>query len=142
LEHLGLTITIETSGTKDLPVQCHLMSISPKLSNSSPDDSVGEKIVRRHEQNRQNILVTQKLIDSYFYQLKFVADTENDLSDVENFLQQLSYFDKNRVFLMPQGVTAEEISAKEKWLRPYAEEKNYVYCPRMQIFWYGNRRGT
>ncbi|MDR1492160.1 MAG: 7-carboxy-7-deazaguanine synthase QueE [Planctomycetaceae bacterium] len=142
LERLGLIITIETSGTIDLPVRSHLTSISPKLSNSTPDISVGEKILCRHEQNRQRISITQKLIDSYSYQLKFVADAENDLPEIEFFLQQLSHVNKNRVFLMPQAITAEEISAKEKWLRPYAEEKKYVYCPRMQILWYGNRRGT
>jgi 7-carboxy-7-deazaguanine synthase len=142
LECLGLTITIETSGTIDLPVRCHLTSISPKLSNSTPDVSVGEEMIRQHEHNRQNISVTQKLIDSYPYQLKFVVDTKDDLPEIESFLRRLSRVDNNRVLLMPQAVTAEELSAKETWLRPYAEGNSYVYCPRMQILWYGNHRGT
>ena len=36
LRAAGWHITIETSGTLDLPVACDLMSISPKLSNSTP----------------------------------------------------------------------------------------------------------
>ena len=32
----GLHITIETAGTLYLPLECDLMSISPKLSNSTP----------------------------------------------------------------------------------------------------------
>ena len=36
LAHEGRHITIETAGTLDLAVKCDLMSISPKLSNSTP----------------------------------------------------------------------------------------------------------
>ncbi|HEV3418435.1 MAG TPA: 7-carboxy-7-deazaguanine synthase QueE [Pirellulales bacterium] len=36
LHCLGFHITIETAGTLHLPVECDLMSISPKLSNSTP----------------------------------------------------------------------------------------------------------
>src|SRR5580698_11608489 len=37
LRALGLHITIETAGTVFQPVACDLMSISPKLSNSTPE---------------------------------------------------------------------------------------------------------
>ena len=37
----GLHITIETAGTVFQPVACDLMSISPKLSNSTPAGSLG-----------------------------------------------------------------------------------------------------
>src|ERR1700722_487273 len=37
LRALGLHITVETAGTVFRPVACDLMSISPKLSNSSPE---------------------------------------------------------------------------------------------------------
>ncbi len=36
LARQGRHITIETAGTLDLPVACDLMSISPKLANSTP----------------------------------------------------------------------------------------------------------
>jgi len=36
LKELGLHITIETAGTVYQPVICDLMSISPKLANSTP----------------------------------------------------------------------------------------------------------
>jgi 7-carboxy-7-deazaguanine synthase len=41
LRNAGWHITIETSGTLYLPVACDLMSISPKLSNSTPDATMG-----------------------------------------------------------------------------------------------------
>ena len=37
LRALGLHITIETAGTVFQPVACDLMSISPKLANSTPE---------------------------------------------------------------------------------------------------------
>src|SRR5438270_4808648 len=37
LRQLGLHITIETAGTVWKPVACDLMSISPKLANSTPE---------------------------------------------------------------------------------------------------------
>ena len=36
LSNHGCHITVETAGTLYLPLHCDLMSISPKLSNSSP----------------------------------------------------------------------------------------------------------
>ena len=38
LARAGLHITIETAGTVYAPVVCHLMSISPKLANSTPSE--------------------------------------------------------------------------------------------------------
>src|SRR5438105_36652 len=32
----GMHVTIETAGTRYLPVECDLMAVSPKLSNSTP----------------------------------------------------------------------------------------------------------
>src|SRR3984893_2504451 len=49
LRRLGLHITIETAGTVFHPVECDLMSISPKLANSTPDDP---RWSRQHERLR------------------------------------------------------------------------------------------
>ena len=38
LRQMGLHVTIETAGTVFAPVDSHLMSISPKLANSTPLD--------------------------------------------------------------------------------------------------------
>lgn len=141
LEALDYTITIETSGTLDLPVRCHLMSISPKLSNSIPVD-VSENILRRHEFNRSRLDVTQELVDRYPFQLKFVIDTPNDIDEMERFLEQFEKIPSERILLMPQAVTVEEMLKRETWITAYCEKKGYLYCPRMQIIWYGNKRGT
>ena len=147
---LGFKITIETSGTVEQPVCAHLMSISPKLSNSTPnpaiDPSVTDAIVCRHEENRKKLEATASFIERYNYQIKFVVDTQDDLPEIEHFLQRLSNntakIELSRVLFMPQGVTQDALTEREHWLRPYAESRGYVFCQRMQIFWYGNQRGT
>ncbi len=41
LRDAGMHITIETAGTVFKPVACDLMSISPKLANSTPEGRMG-----------------------------------------------------------------------------------------------------
>jgi len=43
---------------------------------------------------------------------------------------------------MPQGTTVRTLDEAESWLRPLTESRGYRYCDRMQIRWFGNRRGT
>ena len=139
-EH-GLHITIETAGTLYLPVACDLMSISPKLSNSTPDVSAGAW-VERHEQTRMAHDVIKRLMDEYPYQLKFVIDEPADCEEMECWLEQLAACERSRVWLMPQGRSIEELHRVEEWLEPYCRERGYRFCPRKQIEWYGLTRGT
>ena len=146
LDTLGFKVTVETSGTIERPVQAHLMSISPKLSNSTPklrqDGFATEEVIRLHEKNRQKLDAMATYIEKYNYQIKFVVDTLEDLPEIEQFLQRFPKIRADRVLLMPQGTTVTELSERERWLRVYAESRGYVLCRRMQIFWYGNQRGT
>ena len=135
-------ITIETAGTLHLPVRCDLMSISPKLSGSAPDGDANPHWRRRHERTRRRPEVVRRLMAQHNYQLKFVVDTQQDLSEVEDYLEQVGSRDPERVLLMPQGAQQEELSAKSEWLRPYCERRGYTFCPRKQIEWYGSVRGT
>src|SRR5438445_6125039 len=72
LRESGYHITIETAGTLNLPVECDLMSISPKLSNSTPSADLDPHWHRRHEQSRYVPEVIHRLLAEYEYQLKFV----------------------------------------------------------------------
>src|SRR3954466_13590322 len=58
----GLHITIETAGTVFQPVACNLMSISPKLANSTPDDPTWSS---RHERLRIQPEVLGELMARY-----------------------------------------------------------------------------
>ena len=142
LRAAGKHITIETAGTLYLPVTCDLMSISPKLSNSTPSQDRGASWRRRHERSRHVPDVIHRLIDEYDYQLKFVIDAPSDIDEVQDYLAEFPEVDRDRVLLMPQGTTAEELSRQAQWLEPYCEQEGWRYCARRQIEWFGAVRGT
>lgn len=141
LRRRGKHITIETAGTLDLPIECDLMSISPKLSNSTPTAERDERWHVRHERSRHVPEVIRRLTRDYAYQLKFVVDRSEDCDEVERYLDEFPEIDRGRVLLMPQGTDLPELQARQEWLEPYAEQHGYTYCPRRHIEWYGFVRG-
>lgn len=138
----GRHITIETAGTLHLPLACDLMSISPKLSSSAPDPEEHHRWHRRHEQTRQQIDIVRRLVDEFPYQLKFVIDRQSDCDEVLAYLDLLPQVERERVYLMPQGIQLNELEAIGMWLQPWAAEHGMQLCRRKQIEWFGNARGT
>ena len=65
LKEIGLHITIETAGTVYQPVSCDLMSISPKLANSTPHRREGGKFAEQHDRLRYQPEVLRRLIAEY-----------------------------------------------------------------------------
>jgi 7-carboxy-7-deazaguanine synthase len=139
---LGRHVTIETAGTLYLPVTCDLMSISPKLANSTPPAERDSRWVRRHEQSRHAPEVIRRLIAEYDYQLKFVVDRPEDCGEIERYLAESPEIDRARVMLMPQGTDAAALAEKARWLAPYCQAHALAFCPRRQIEWFGGARGT
>jgi 7-carboxy-7-deazaguanine synthase len=135
-------VTIETAGTLYLPVSCNLMSISPKLSGSGPSVEANPHWARRHERSRRRTDVVRRLVAEHVYQLKFVVDRFEDLGEIDAYLAEMPGIERQRVLLMPQGVTSDELDQRAAWLRPHCEERGYVYCPRKHIEWFGSVRGT
>jgi 7-carboxy-7-deazaguanine synthase len=142
LRAAGRHITIETAGTLYLPVECDLMSISPKLANSTPALSRDERWRRRHERSRHVPEVIRALVEQYEYQMKFVVETPADCAEVELYLAAFPEIDRQRVMLMPQGIDRPTLAQHEAWLRPYCEDRRLSFCARKQIEWYGHVRGT
>ena len=138
LSQRNFTITIETNGTIDLPVTCDLMSISPKMGNSTPDGPLNLR--HCHEQNRFRPEVVQNLISRYPSQLKFVVDTPDDLQEIDRYLQQIGPVPPERVLLMPQAVNSEEMRKKSEWILRCCRERGFLYSPRMHLEWYGGVR--
>src|SRR5437868_11581437 len=89
LRNLGLHITIETAGTVFHPVQCDLMSISPKLANSTPHQREGGRWAAQHDRLRYQPDVIKKLIAAYPYQLKFVVSDPGDLAEIQTILTEV-----------------------------------------------------
>ena len=142
LRSRGRHVTIETAGTLHLPVECDLMSISPKLSNSNPSQDRDPRWARRHQQSRHVPACIRRLVAEYVYQFKFVVDRIEDCREVEEYLAEFPEIERPRVMLMPQGTDAAALAKKDQWLRPYCTEHGLGYCPRRQIEWFGLTRGT
>lgn len=142
LRRRGRHVTIETAGTLYLPVECDLMSISPKLSGSGPNPAEQPHWARRHERQRLQRDVVSRLVREYNFQLKFVVDLPEDVAEVEQLLLELPELSMERVMLMPQGRTAEELAQHAAWLPQLCDERGWTYCPRRQIEWFGAVRGT
>lgn len=142
LRQQGRHITIETAGTLFLPVECNLMSISPKFSSSGPDPQQHPHWSRRHERERFRPEVMRQLLSGFEYQLKFVVDTPAEISELEAFLASFPEIDPQRVLLMPQGTTHEVLADRTSWLKPLCSERGWTICPRRQIEWFGPVRGT
>jgi 7-carboxy-7-deazaguanine synthase len=142
LRRRGLHITIETAGTLYLSLPCDLMSISPKLSNSTPSPEEAGRWSERHERARHAPAVMERLLAEYEYQLKFVIDTPADVDEVASYLAGFPQVAANRVWLMPQGTTAAQLAAVGQWLEPLCRQRGWRFCPRRQIEWYGAQRGT
>ena len=135
-------ITIETAGTLYLPVECDLLSLSPKLANSRPDPLRTPRWGERHERTRNAPTVIRRLIDEYPYQFKFVVDGPGDCDEVEQYLAGFPKIDRSRVMLMPQGTDNESLTRTAEWLAPYCRAHDLHFCPRRQIEWFGLVRGT
>ena len=133
----GQHITIETAGTVYTAVFCHLISISPKLANSTPEGDWGEK----HEQLRWQPDVVRKLLRLADYQLKFVVTAERDLDEIEQMIREVKA-DRGRVLLMPEGRTPKVLRDRASWLVEECKRAGFRYCPRLHIEMWGDRRGT
>ena len=143
LRAAGKVITIETAGTVFQGLECDLMSISPKLSNSTPGADSGW--TERHEAIRLDRSALRKLCESYDYQLKFVVDLESspgDLEEIESLIFDLPDGASEQVILMPEGVNAETLWRKARQLAPICLERGWRLSPRMHVDLYGNTRGT
>ena len=138
LRRMGMHITIETAGTVFREVACDLMSVSPKLANSTPDDAVwGE----RHERTRIQPEVLRRLIAGSEYQLKFVVASAADLDEVQS-VQALCGAPNERVLLMPEGIDAEVLRERSLWLAELCKLHGYRFTPRLHVMLWGARRGV
>lgn len=135
-------ITIESAATIFKPVVCDLISMSPKLSNSTPWKKERGKFARMHEGRRLNLAVIQRFLQCYDYQLKFVVEQNRDFKEIEGILKRLKNVDPTRVLIMTQARTKRELSEKAPRIVDLCKSYGFRYTPRLQIDLYGNRRGT
>lgn len=123
---------IETNGTlmpTDYMQEVFQFNVSPKLGNS--DNRPGSRI-------KPKILDVLTKCSSTF---KFVCMTEEDLDEIER--DYLPWIPHDKVIIMPQGITEEEVSANSKVLVEPCKQRGLRIMPRFQnICWDGARRGV
>ena len=140
LKEAGKHITIETAGIAYIPdIPCDLMSISPKLSNSVPDDA---KLAAIHENSKLDLAVLGELIDNYTYQLKFVIDSEADLTEIQETIEKLTTINREKILLMPQAATLQELLVKSPMVADLCKRTGHTFSQRLQILLWNNERGT
>lgn len=143
IKALGHHITIETAGTVTADVLCDLMSISPKLSNSTPWQRENGRFAQAHEKNRLQPEILKKLLTlAPDYQLKFVVAHEQDLTEIDALLTQLCPIPPHNVLLMPEGTDWGILQSRTPWLSDLCKARGFRFCPRLHIQLYGNTRGT
>jgi 7-carboxy-7-deazaguanine synthase len=136
-----LHITIETAGTVFAPVVCNLMSISPKLANSTPHDRDGGKWAAQHDRLRHQPEVLSHLMREYDYQLKFVVSSAGDLAEIKEILKE-THADSSRVVLMPEGTRASTLHSRAQWIVDVCKHEGFRYSPRLHIDLWGDKRGV
>ena len=126
-------ITIETAGIKFVAgLACDLMSVSPKLSNSTQS---GENPVLQY------ISSVKQLIRRYPYQLKFVVDSPDDLPEIQEAVEQIGGVSAEKVMLMPQAKKRDELIAKSPMVAQLCTETGYCFCQRLHILLYDGAKG-
>lgn len=146
LHAAGMHITIETAGTVTLlGVRCHLMSISPKLANSTPHGDPRDPTgawAKRHDARRLNYDALNELVaSSPDRQLKFVVASPADLPEIESVLAGVRGCRPDDVILMPEGVTVPD-AASVAWVVDACRQRNWRYGDRLHIRLFGDTMGT
>ena len=142
LRATGHTITIETAGTVYRELDCDLMSISPKLANSTPPEDSGWH--DRHEKVRLDREPLVKLMERYDCQLKFVVNPDQlgDVDEIVDLLSGLPAIAPERVLLMAEGVDSATLNRRMRELVAICLERNWRLTPRLHVDLFGNTRGT
>lgn len=130
----GYTFEFETAGTvAPLPeweVNANVTYVvSPKLANS------GNTSRMRH---RPDVLQAFHKTRSVF---KFVVTREQDFDEIDDMVLGLRIA-PGRVYIMPEGTTAEAVLRNGSWLTPMAIRRGYKTTTRLHVLLWGNRRGV
>jgi 7-carboxy-7-deazaguanine synthase len=117
--------------------------MSPKLKSSCVVES---KHYSSHQEKRLKLDVISKFIKKHDYQLKFVVNEEEELTEIKNIiadLEQLGHkVDKSKVLLMPQAVTKEQLENRTLQLVEWAKQCGFRFCDRLHVRIWGDKRGV
>jgi len=126
-------IEIESNGTVALTPAFDAcvdqLNLSPKLARSQNDST------------RINAAALSGFADDPRAWFKFVVAAPGDVAEVLALLDQYA-IPRERVLLMPEGVTSAVLREREKWLSPLCLQHGLMMSDRLHIHLYGDTRGT
>lgn len=151
LDKKGYHTTVETNGTLYRDSSIDLVSISPKLANSTPQATLDPKgkgeWAEKHDQCRIDIEALSKLVDDYESQLKFVVTGREDMDEITDIVSRIR---KNTsaavrdtdILLMPEGKTQSEVNERRRLVADLAQEYGFRYTPRLHVDLWNDAPGT
>ena len=126
-------VEVETNGTilpnNALSTLVDQWNVSPKTKNSGNP-------LEMCEINECYTFFSKKK-NCYF---KYVVESEDDLIEINQFISKYS-LKKDRVLLMTQAITKEEILAKENNVFTISKKNSLGFSPRLHVMKWGSQRG-
>ena len=126
-------VEVETNGTilpnNALSVLVDQWNVSPKTKNSGNP-------LEMCEDNECYTFFSKKK-NCYF---KYVVESEDDLIEINQLISKHN-LEKDRVLLMTQAMTKEEILAKEKNVFTLSKKNSLGFSPRLHVMKWGSQRG-
>ena len=127
-------VEVETNGTilpnNALSALVDQWNVSPKTINS------GNPLALCEDSECYAFFSKQK--NCYF---KYVVENEDDLIEINNLIEKYSLV-RDRIMLMTQASTKEEMAEREKAVFFLSKKNNLSYSPRIHVVKWGNQRGT
>jgi len=134
LKEDGWWIEIETNGTIEPTTRIvellDQINCSPKLSNSN--DS------KRRRLKQDSLLKISKIDKAYF---KFVVGSTLDVEEIREIVSDFR-ISKEKVFLMPLGLSREELEKTKELVEQTALSCGFLFSPRLHIELFGTKRGV
>lgn len=125
---------VETNGTRvpspDFDAAADQFNVSPKLSNAGMDTKL-----------RLVPAALEFFAKSPKAWFKFVVAAPEDLTEIED-LRGRWKMPPERILLMPEGRTAEELDRSAPWLADICRDRGFRFCDRLHIRLWGDRRGV
>ncbi len=117
------------------------------LPNKMLTDLVDQWNVSPKTENSGNPLELYENDECYYFFanqencfFKYVVENESDIPEIKKFVTKYN-IPENRVQLMTQASTKEEISAREKSISELAKANNFLFSPRLHVAMWGAQRG-
>lgn len=131
---LNYRFEVETNGTimpsSEFDAAINLYTVSPKLYSS-----------RNAKWNRYKADVYYFFARNLKAIFKYVIAVDTDVLEALAAIHEYGIIPE-RVYLMPEGRTIDELDAKEPWIRETCVRHGFNYSDRLHIRLFGDKRGT